>query len=202
MVAARNSDVAFIVMLAGTGVAGDEVLVVQAQLISEASGVSHEAAEKNAAEERKALTIVKQGTDVAAMEIKLRELLLPSEPEAQLAAQIKQMTSPWFRYFLAYDPAAALSTVRCPVLAINGEKDLQVSPKQNLPAIQKALQSGGNKDFEVDELPGLNHLFQTAGTGSPAEYATIEETISPVALRKIGDWIVKEELTAYNQRTR
>ena len=189
-------------MMAGSGVPGDELLVMQGELISEASGVSHEVAEKSAATERKALEIVEQETDAAVTEKKLRELLGPTVPEAQLGAQIKQITSPWFRYFLVYDPAPALMKVKCPVLAINGEKDLQVPPKQNLPAIRKALQAGGNPNFEVDELTGLNHLFQTAKTGSPGEYAEIEETMSPVALQKIADWIVKEDLHAYSQRTK
>jgi hypothetical protein len=178
-------------MMAGSGVRGDELLVMQGALISEASGVPHEAVEKSAVTERKALEVVKQETDADVTAKKLRELLGTTIPEAQLDAQIKQITSPWFRYFLVYDPAPALMKVKCPVLAINGDKDLQVPPKQNLPAIRKALQDGGNKNFEVDELAGLNHLFQTAKTGSPAEYAEIEETISPVALEKIAVWIAK-----------
>jgi hypothetical protein len=75
---------------------------------------------------------------------------------------------------------------------LNGSLDKQVLPSQNLPAIRKALEESGNKHFEIDELPGLNHLFQTAKTGSPAEYAQIEETISPVALEKMADWINKD----------
>jgi fermentation-respiration switch protein FrsA (DUF1100 family) len=80
--------------------------------------------------------------------------------------------------------------VKQPVLAINGSLDLQVNAKQNLPVIEKALKDGGNKDVTATELPGLNHLFQTAKTGSPTEYATIEETMSPLALKTISDWIV------------
>jgi len=96
------------------------------------------------------------------------------------------------RYFLTYDPATALRKVKCPVLVLNGSLDKQVLPRQNLPAIRKALGEAGNKHFEIDELPGLNHLFQTAKTGSPAEYAQIEETMSPVTLEKISSWILKE----------
>ena len=94
--------------------------------------------------------------------------------------------------FCSYDPAVALSKLTCPVLAINGEKDLQVPPQQNLPPIRKALEAAGNKHFEVVELPGLNHLFQTAKTGSPNEYTQISETISPIALEKIAGWILKQ----------
>jgi uncharacterized protein len=191
MVAARNPDVAFIVMMAGSGVPGDQIVAEQTKLISEAMGMSQEKAEKNTADEREVLAIVKQAKDDAALDQALREKLAGKIPEAQIGATIKQVSSPWFRYFLAYDPAVALRKVTCPVLAINGEKDLQVPPKQNLPAIRKALEAGGNKNFEVVELPGLNHLFQTAKTGAPSEYAEIEETMSPVALEKIAGWILK-----------
>lgn len=109
-----------------------------------------------------------------------------------MGVQISQITSPWFHYFLTYDPATALRKVTCPVLAINGALDKQVLPAQNLLAIRKALEDAGNKHAEVDELPGLNHLFQTAKTGSPAEYAQIEETMSPVALEKMASWILKQ----------
>lgn len=80
----------------------------------------------------------------------------------------------------------------CPALAINGSLDKQVLPAQNLSVIRKALEEAGNKHFEIDELSGLNHLFQTAKTGAPAEYAQIEETMSPVALEKISSWILKQ----------
>ena len=99
-------------------------------------------------------------------------------------------TSPWFRYFLTYDPLPALRAVDQPVLALIGEKDLQVPAQANLDAIRDALTAGGNDDFETVELPSLNHLFQTAETGSPTEYATIEETMSPRALRTMSDWIL------------
>jgi len=192
MVAARDPDVAFIVLMAGPGVPGDDILVDQTLLASEASGMSHEAAEKNAALEREIVMVVKQGRDDAALEKELREKLAGKIPEAQLNVQIKALTSPWVRYFIAYDPAPTLREVKCPVLAINGEKDLQVSPKRNLPAIQKALKEGGNHHVEADELSGLNHLFQTAKTGLPNEYGEIGETMSPVAMERVASWILRQ----------
>jgi pimeloyl-ACP methyl ester carboxylesterase len=190
MAATRNSDVAFIVMMAGPGVPGDEILPEQLILISEAAGKKPEDAEKDAAEERVVLALVEREKDHAVLEKELREKLSGKVPEAQLNMQIKSLTSPWFRHFIAYDPAAELRKVTCPVLAINGEKDLQVPPKQNLPVIRKALADARNNNFEVDELPGLNHLFQTAKTGALSEYAEIEETMSPVAMEKIASWIL------------
>ncbi len=191
MVAARNPDVGFIVMLAGSGVPGDQILVEQRTLIAEAGGMSKEEAEKDAVEERAVLALVVKEKDSPELEKDLRQKLAEYVKDPELGAQVQVLTSPWFRYFLAYDPGPVLGRVKCPVLALNGEKDLQVPPKQNLAAIRKALEDGGNKNFEVVELPGLNHLFQTAKTGSPAEYGAIEETMSPVALEKMSGWILQ-----------
>lgn len=99
------------------------------------------------------------------------------------------VNSPWFHYFLTYDPRPALSELNCPVLALIGEKDLQVPPKSNLTAIEKALLDGGNKNFKIMELPNLNHLFQNCETGAVSEYGQIEETISPEVLEIISEWI-------------
>jgi len=105
------------------------------------------------------------------------------------ADQAGKLTLPWFRFFLRYDPRPTLRQVSCPVLAINGEKDLQVPAEENLREIEKALKEGGNRDVTVRSFPGLNHLFQTCRTGSPAEYGRIEETFAPAALSAIAGWI-------------
>src|SRR5207245_11752391 len=94
-------------------------------------------------------------------------------PPAAVQPQCRTLVSPWFRFFLDYDPVPTLQKTLCPVLALNGEKDLQVPPKQNLAKIEKALQDGGNKDFQTIELPGLNHLLQHAPSGLPNEYSAI-----------------------------
>jgi pimeloyl-ACP methyl ester carboxylesterase len=193
MIAARNPDIAFIVMMAGSGVVGEDIIVAQTELLAEASGESKEDALRNAADERSLLDIVLHEKDDAVLKTKLRAALTASQvPESRIDGMIRQVMSPWFRYFIAYDPAPALRKVKCPVLALGGEKDLQVPPKQNLPAIRQALEEAGNTNVEIDELPGLNHLFQTAKTGAPSEYSEIEETISPVVLTKISSWILKQ----------
>jgi hypothetical protein len=193
MAAVAGPDVAFIVLMAGSGVPGDQIIVEQLRLIEEAGGGSKEKADKDAASEREVLALVEKEKDIATLDKQLREKFVAAGmPETQIRASIKAVTTPWFRDFLAYDPATALRKVACPVLVLNGEKDLQVPPAQNLPAIRKALEEASNKHFEIDELPGLNHLFQTAKTGAPNEYAEIEETISPVALDKIASWILKQ----------
>ena len=192
MVVVRDRDVAFVVMMAGPGLPGDQIIVEQAPLIAEASGASKEKADQAAAQEREVLSLVESEKDSAVLEKKLRDkLAADGMPKVQIGPSVESFMSPWFRFYLIYDPAATLRKVTCQVLVLNGEKDLQVPPALNLPAIRTALDEAGNKHYEIDELPGLNHLFQTARTGLPTEYAQIDETMSPVALDRIASWILK-----------
>ncbi len=204
LAATRSSDVAFVVMLAGTGVTGEEILYLQGALIAKAQGASAIALAAARASQEKMFKILREEKDAAKVEEALNKIVaeqLAAAPtstpeakaalEAQAGAQVKSIQSPWFRFFLTYDPVPALSKVRCPVLAINGEKDLQVDPKQNLPPIEKALKEAGNADITIKEFPGLNHLFQHCQTGSPSEYGKIDETMSPEVLELIGNWIVE-----------
>jgi pimeloyl-ACP methyl ester carboxylesterase len=201
MVAARSKDVAFIVLLAGTGIPGDQLLLLQQELILKASGISEQAWQSQSLVNRKAFDLIIQSTDTARLKLDLTSYLkqiLKETPDVKPEIQseedfirllITQCVNPWVQYFIKYDPAVALEKVKCPVLAINGEKDLQVPAKINLEAIQKALSKGGNKKVTVKEFPELNHLFQECQTGLPAEYATIEQTFSPIALDEILKWI-------------
>ena len=204
IVSTRSHDVAFIVMMAGTGLTGEEILYLQSALINRAEGASNETIARNEVLMKKTFSIVKEEQNNTIAEEEIRKLMKAemanmSEEEkkhsgyseANLDSQIKAIISPWMRFFLTYDPKPTLTKVKCPVLAINGEKDLQVPPEENLRAIKDAIKTGGNKDYTIKEMPGLNHLFQTAQTGSPTEYAKIEETISPAALEFIGNWILQ-----------
>jgi fermentation-respiration switch protein FrsA (DUF1100 family) len=192
MVAVRNKDVAYLVMMAGTGVPGDQVLVAQGEAIQIAGGTKPEAAAKDAAKRQQMIKLIETENDQTVLEKELTEKMKGDVPEAQIGMEITQMTSPWMRYFLTYDPSATLRKLTCPVLVLNGSLDKQVLPDQNLPVIRKALEEAGNKHFEIDELSGLNHLFQTAKTGNPAEYSQIEETMSPIALEKVATWILRQ----------
>ena len=206
LVAAKSRDVAFIVLMAGPGLTAEEGFVNQVSATAKASGASDEAIAWNRRLLRQMFVIMKEEKDDAAAEKKIRELRAKmlaemSEeqrkkygiPEDAMEGVIKLMLRPWFRFYIRYDPRATLKKVRVPVLAITGERDLQVVPAgENLAAIAEALKAGGNKNYTVVEVPKLNHLFQTSETGSPAEYGRIEETISPPVLKLIGDWIVKQ----------
>lgn len=197
----RSSDVAFIVMMAGPGIGFDEMVIFQVLEQLRLEGTSEEDIALQRLWRRSLYSLFKQNLDSTAIANKMRELHtgLSEEdqkrlnwPKGRLEFEIKRSLSPWWHFALAHDPSATLMRVKCPVLAINGDKDKQNPSKRNLPAIEMALKSGGNKNFLVKELPGLNHLFQTAETGSEYEYGRIEETISPDALNLIASWILDQ----------
>ncbi len=205
MCATKSTDISFIVMMAGPGVTGEEILSEQSRLMMLAEGSTPDEAARNQKLQEKMFAVLKTEKDEAATEKKLREVVaahIAEMSEAQkkaadanpgaLVSQIKAVNNPWFRFFVTYDPRTALRQIKIPVLAINGELDLQVPPKQNLPEIAKALKAAGNKKFQTVELPKLNHLFQTTKTGAFSEYGKIEETISPTALTIMSDWIRKQ----------
>ena len=196
MVASRNSDVAWIVILAGQGLRGDQILYLQQSLIATASGVKEQDVAITYALNSKLYTVTAAEKNPANLSADLEAVLAADEvgrkmSPAQRAAAIQQLSSPWLREFLVYDPIPALQNTKCPVLALNGQHDLQVPPKQDLAAIHKALQDGGNKDFQTIEIPGLNHLFQHTTTGLPSEYGNIEETFAPAVLELMTEWIQK-----------
>ena len=203
--AARTSDVAFIVLMAGTGLTVEEIIYLQGDLLLKTVGVSDEVLALQRTSSEQIFEIIKNEKDNKIAKKKIRKIMtdilakLSKEEkdalgasEATMEIQLKKLLSRWFRFFLTYDPKTALMKVKCPVLAINGQLDLQVPPKENLSAIEEALKTGGNTNYTIQELPKHNHLFQRAQTGAISEYAKIEETISPIALKAITQWILKQ----------
>lgn len=204
MCAVNSSDVSFIVLLAGPGVSGKDVIILQTELITRANGSKEEDVQKAKNENARIFNVVAEEADSLQMfnklltmynddisKMKEDEKKKPENSKESFDRNVKQILSPWFRFFIKYDPKPTLEQVTVPVLALNGGKDLQVDPKQNLSEIENALKTGGNKNFKTIELPGLNHLFQPAITGSPSEYSTIETTFSEDALKIIKDWILE-----------
>jgi len=202
IVAAKSKDVSFIILLAGTGIQGDKLLLLQEELISRVNGVSETDIKKSIEKNSKLFEMVVKSNDTMKLKTDLTNLInesLKNDTSAEMlngmtkdefvSMQVNQISSPWMQYFIKFDPATTLEKVKCPVLAINGEKDLQVPPKENLTAIKNALAKGGNKNVTIKELPNLNHLFQECNTGSPNEYSSIEQTFSPTALDEITKWI-------------
>jgi fermentation-respiration switch protein FrsA (DUF1100 family) len=202
MVAAKSKKVSFIILLAGTGIPGDELLLLQQELIGKASGISDEDLKKSEIINKEVSKIVKEATSSDLMKKELTDYITKSVKTDSglkipdgisesdfIEAKVAEIMIPWMQFFIKYNPAPALEKVKCPVLAINGDKDLQVPSQVNLDAINKALVKGGNKKVTIKELPNLNHLFQECKTGSPQEYSEIEQTFSPLALSEILNWI-------------
>ena len=199
MLAAESNDIAFIVMLAGPGVSGEKILALQSELIGRAEKVNEDTLKMNLEVNKKIYAIVEKVKDNKKAGEKIRKTIVATLPDSlkndmktsvDISRQIASITSPWMRFFLTYDPQKSLKKVKCPVLALIGEKDLQVPATQNIPALEKAFKVSGNKDFTVTELPNLNHLFQHCKTGSPDEYADIEETFSTEVLDLMVSWIL------------
>ena len=205
MVASKLKDVSFIVLLAGTGIQGDKLLLLQEELIAKANGVSETDIKKSTQTNAKLFEIIVKSNDNQKLKTDLTTLMnetLKNETsteipngmtkDAFISMQVNEFSSPWMQYFMKYNPATTLEKVKCPVLAVNGAKDLQVPPKENLTAIKNALTKGGNKNVTTKEFPNLNHLFQECKTGSPNEYAQIDQTFSPTALNEITKWIKQQ----------
>lgn len=186
LAALGESAVAFTVLLAGSAVQGDQIVLEQQERIMAASGMPEAKRRELLNALAKVMELVREGKTAAGIETEAKKLL-PGQPE--MAGTLKSFDTPWFRYFISYDPKPALTKLKCPVLALYGEKDLQVPPDQNMPVMKAALQESGNADTTIQLLPGLNHLFQTCKTGSPAEYGSITETMSPLALETVERWI-------------
>ena len=189
MVAQRDPSVAFLVLMAGSGVPGDQIIMAQSRAIAAAAGAPDASLAANAVIERRFLDAVMAAKDRPSAELAAVRTVLKAAglPDAAIEASATAASSDWYRFFLAYDPAPALRALRRPVLAVIGSKDLQVPATLNLPVFRAALKS--DPAAEILELPGLNHLFQTAQTGAPSEYGEIEETLSPKALDVITGWI-------------
>jgi hypothetical protein len=188
MVAAERKDIAFVVLLAGTGVNGERVVLEQTGTMSRSEGMGEAEIAKQHKRVERVVAILKAERSIPAAEKKIHDEFGYS-PEVD---RLLLHNDAWSRYFLNYDPATALEKLKMPVLALIGGLDMQVAPDENLAAIAAALKKGGNDRFTTLRLPGLNHLFQTAVTGAPSEYGRIEETIAPVALETITQWIRRQ----------
>jgi pimeloyl-ACP methyl ester carboxylesterase len=203
IVATRNANVKFIVLMAGPGVPIAELYTQQINDAMKLAGDPVEEIAQKTATNLKVFTAMKDARDAplqqAETEVELalrKELdLLPFDKldraakESIVQQTISNYKMPWFRYFIGFDPSIYLTKVKCPVLALNGTLDFQVVCTANLEGIKAGLQKAGNKKFEIVPMEGLNHLFQKANTGAETEYGNIEETLNPAVLQKISSWI-------------
>lgn len=200
LIAARNDSVAFIVLMAGPSVNGAEISKSQSRLILEASGASEEQLESSVQIQGILVGLAQQKPELSEAEFKQQAKekispLLTEENQKNLdvvvASAWTQIGNKWFRYFMQYEPSVSLEKVRCPVLAIFGEKDLQVDPELNMPPMKRALEAAPTEDFKVVVLPDLNHLFQECSTGMLDEYGELEQTIHPSVLELMSTWVLE-----------
>ncbi|HYI47631.1 MAG TPA: alpha/beta hydrolase [Allosphingosinicella sp.] len=193
LAAADSPGAAFMVLLAGPGTRTSELIEAQRRALGQMMGMSAAELDRAGRLQARLMAIAAGDLSQAEAEAAMRAALSDGAlagigiVPAQRDAMIQRMRDPWFRWFLRYDPAPALRALRMPVLALNGALDRQVLPAANLAGIRAA--TAGNRDVTVTELPGLNHLFQTARTGGLGEYAEIEETMAPVVLETVSAWI-------------
>lgn len=185
---AAHHKTAFIITLAGGGINGRELLLMQRAAMLKASGASEEFIRQYNEYMRQAQEIALQSGNAQVCEQKLTGLFsgTPLTNEAQAVTQ--QLYNTGTLGLLSYDPEDDYPEITCPVLALNGEKDVQV-PVANLSLIQKGLEENGNTQVTTIAYPNLNHIFQTAQTGLLVEYPDIEETVSPQVLKDITQWI-------------
>ena len=186
LTASEDTSLAFLVLMAAPGIVGSEIICDQVGALSRMAGLGEERAQQNMKMQRKILDIVTEEKNRTVAAEKLKKILPPEK-----YPQIRILLSPKYRSLIASDPAPVLTKIKCPLLAINGSKDIQVGAKKNLSAISAALRKGGNKHFQTEEIPDVNHLFQTAKTGAVSEYGTIKETINRDVLRIIGGWLME-----------
>ncbi|WP_018629846.1 alpha/beta hydrolase family protein [Niabella aurantiaca] len=207
IVATKNPNVKFMILMAGLGVTGAELNVQQIRLLNKVMGATDATAEKRAAETQVVVNAILKyrqpelGTELEKI---YSRIFLPDSMQQNarekndfIRQQLSRASAPWFVFLTRYNPNDYLTCIKIPVLALNGSLDVQVAAKENLAGIKAGLEKAGNKNFEVKELPGLNHLFQEAGTGAPSEYAQIEQTMAPAVLELMTRWILKNAGTKH-----
>jgi len=198
---ANREQLDFVVLLAAPGIPISDLLPLQQRLILEAGNAGADSTAQSVETTRQLLRIIEDEPNDAQARRKIRALFarrigetdgpeMSAEQIEQAAdAAVRRTINPWFRELLTVDPLAEMRRIHGRVLALYGQLDLQVPPGSNAAPVRQALGHLPSSAFSVETLPGLNHLFQPAQTGHPSEYAQIETTISPVALKRIGDWI-------------
>jgi uncharacterized protein len=197
MAAAQSSDVAFIMMMAGVGIKGYDNMVLQDYLSAKQAGASETEAEWIRQWVKKFYRVPLQEKDNAVAEAKLQAMYAAISPEEKAAARWmggitldpKYAVSPPMRMGLAFDPIPLINRFKCPVLALNGDKDVQVPATENLQGLTAAFKAAGNSRVVIKKMANLNHLFQTVLPGGPTDYCQIEETFAPAALAEISDWL-------------
>ncbi|MBC9798238.1 alpha/beta hydrolase family protein [Sinomicrobium weinanense] len=202
IVAATSENVAYIVSLAGPSIPGNRILLSQQKALAEVRGIGKDKIKRSQKINREAFEIVNRYTNDSILKVKMLAYIRdisqgdPDKPkditfDEYVNAQVKNILRPWMVNFLRYNPQEYIKQVTCPVLALNGSKDLQVLAKENLPRWKAILEKSGNKNVTIKEISNLNHQFQTCKTGLPEEYEKLNESFSPIVMEEMVKWIKK-----------
>lgn len=184
----------FLVSLAGYGLSGPEVLKRQQVEIMRLIGANTQQVTSALQLHEQMLGIIRQTPNNNLARAKVAAMLRISNADidfTMVQARATQLTSPWYRFFIDFDPQVKLGQVKCPVLALNGSADLLVAASKNLPTLQKGLRASGNRNVEIHKLPGVNHWFQTAPSDWPLVNGQVQPTFSPKALALIHGWVAQ-----------
>jgi pimeloyl-ACP methyl ester carboxylesterase len=201
IVASRNKDIDFIILMAGPAVKADEVLNEQKRLIMQLAGSSKEEINKAIQMNKDVFNATRTGKGMDKIKKQMKDEVkakfvndssknkqTDAELDAAIDAQLKRYESVWWKYFIDFDPKPYLEKVNCPVLALFGELDVQVPAKQSEQPMRDALKKAGNKDVTINIIPTANHLFQEAKTGNIDEYAMLKHEFAPGFLIQISEW--------------
>lgn len=208
LAASRSEDVAFIICLAGFGITGEEAHIAQMTAIAKTDEASEQEIEELVENMKQIINLIRE----EAIEAKIKPLIKTmlknhcvsmsqeskketkeddKTADAQIDCVLSMYISPWFRFFIDYDPKPALEQVQCPALFLFGELDTQVPAEKNRMAIWEVMKKSGNNDYTLKTIPKANHMFQSAKTGSPSEYISLEKEFVPDLLEFMSDWLLK-----------
>ena len=208
MVASKNKNIAFIILMAGPGVNGGEIILEQSRLILKANGMPDDKINSSLEVNKRVINAITKNEDLDALKKELTEKFISEfdslsdeakggitdknkYAEDRAAGTINSFNNTWMKYFLSFEPKDALENVSCPVLALFGELDLQVPPAQSEQPMKDALSKSSSKDVTFKIFPKANHLFQTATNGSPAEYGNLPKEFIEGFLDYISNWVLQ-----------
>ena len=197
MTSCLSDDISFIAFMACPGLTGEETLLLQIPLILNAEGISAEEVDAQLKATQAIIKLVRTKISESKLKEEIEKIYSVFLKDSSSQMFTKQLyegfySTPWFKGYIDFEPKEYLIKTKCPILAVNGTKDLQVPANENLKAIEETLIKGENNNFKIVKLEGVSHFFQTAITGFPMEYAKIEETLSPKFLKILTNWILEQ----------
>ncbi|MGE5294203.1 MAG: alpha/beta hydrolase family protein [Solirubrobacterales bacterium] len=189
MMAARSSEVAFIILLAAPCAPGEQVILLQNEGMLRRAGTPPEQIAKDLDGVRELCAVLKNTSEPNELRRKVQEMVARKNQSAEETRQeVDMLCTPWAKDHMTYNAQADLRRVTCPVLALWGAKDVLVTPNENAESLRACLTQKDDPATSIRILPDMNHLFQKCQTGDVSEFFQIAETINPEVLDLIAGW--------------